>query len=451
MPIAMGNPVADLVQLTALYLYFSGAEMAALFNDLLLDAGISPTDVRLLRHHTKPGIGGISLFDLWRDDREGFERYQSTQRRDQPVFRTGRYWASFVSPTPGTTVFTGLYEASYDGTRVVEWPCPYRGNAVGEGKPVDVFSTALRAELAEHIGRLHIEWDPASVRRWARYAANAPFPLAEAAEPTTIAAADLESLIGALGRLGFQQRHQTKKLICLQRGNLVVYVKRETTRFPLILHPSFMDVAAELSSLTDVQVGSPLRFYINSNLTEFPRYESGERVTTSRYGFALNCSPKRLADLVALLDRRVSIDTDEGPTRLVGTRDAPLTEREQLTAARVGQGNFRTALIAIWGSCPLASIDHLELLRASHIKPWAKSTNRERLDPYNGLLLSANVDALFDRGLISFEDDGTILISSLLGADNIRRLGLTNEVRLAGLKAEHAPYLEHHRTECFRP
>ena len=145
------------------------------------------------------------------------------------------------------------------------------------------------------------------------------------------------------------------------------------------------------------------------------------------------------------------MDTDGGPMRLVGTSDDPLTEREQMTAARVGQGNFRTALIAIWGSCPLTGIDNLELLKASHIKPWAKSTNGERLDPYNGLLLSATFDSMFDRGLISFEDDGTILISSLLSAANIQRLRLANEMRVTGLTPLHAPNLAYHRAECFRP
>jgi hypothetical protein len=52
------------------------------------------------------------------------------------------------------------------------------------------------------------------------------------------------------------------------------------------------------------------------------------------------------------------------------------------------------------------------LLRASHIKPWAKSSNPDRLNPANGILLTAHIDALFDCGFISFADDGTMLVSA---------------------------------------
>lgn len=88
------------------------------------------------------------------------------------------------------------------------------------------------------------------------------------------------------------------------------------------------------------------------------------------------------------------------------------------------------------------------MLRASHIKPWRVSRNKERLDPFNGLLLTANIDILFDRGLISFSDDGTLLHVRAIKADTLKMLGCNPAVRLK-LDVRHTPYLAYHRAEVF--
>lgn len=83
------------------------------------------------------------------------------------------------------------------------------------------------------------------------------------------------------------------------------------------------------------------------------------------------------------------------------------TERDVLTKARIGQGKFRADLVASWRkgeTCALTGIAVPEMLIASHIKPWRDSTNEERLDPMNGLLLVAHADKLFDRYLLSFDE-----------------------------------------------
>ncbi len=88
------------------------------------------------------------------------------------------------------------------------------------------------------------------------------------------------------------------------------------------------------------------------------------------------------------------------------------TTRKALIDARVGQGKFRQDLNQLWnGACPVTGCSVDAVLRASHIKPWRSSSNKERLDPHNGLLLAAHLDALFDAGLISFADDGSMLVS----------------------------------------
>jgi hypothetical protein len=95
------------------------------------------------------------------------------------------------------------------------------------------------------------------------------------------------------------------------------------------------------------------------------------------------------------------------------------------------------------------SLDIPILLRASHINPWRDSDNRERLDPYNGLLLSPAYDATFDAGLITFADDGGVLLAAKLTRSQIGSLGLSPAARIAGLHAKHREYLGHHRREVF--
>jgi putative restriction endonuclease len=128
------------------------------------------------------------------------------------------------------------------------------------------------------------------------------------------------------------------------------------------------------------------------------------------------------------------------------------TEAERLVVQRVGQDVFRSALLDYWNSsCPLSGIVHPRLLRASHMKPWADcDTDAERLDPFNGLLLAAHLDAAFDAGLISFRMDGSLIISPAFSDEDINRLGLPDLPPLQGLRPRHEPYLTHHRTIVYQ-
>ena len=95
------------------------------------------------------------------------------------------------------------------------------------------------------------------------------------------------------------------------------------------------------------------------------------------------------------------------------------TEAERLVVMRVGQDIFRDSLTWYWkGRCPLTGITEPGLPRASHIVPWAEcASDAERMDVHNGLLLSALWDAAFDKGLISFADDGCPMVSPRLSAE----------------------------------
>ncbi len=138
----------------------------------------------------------------------------------------------------------------------------------------------------------------------------------------------------------------------------------------------------------------------------------------------------------------------DAATEIVRDPEIPETEKQQLVKARIGQGIFREQLLTYWRKCCVTGCELLSVLRASHIKPWRDCSNIERLDLYNGLLLSPNMDVLFDKGLISFQDTGEIMISSQLSEPALRSLGCSSTIRVA-LKPEHAKYLAHHRENQF--
>jgi putative restriction endonuclease len=128
-----------------------------------------------------------------------------------------------------------------------------------------------------------------------------------------------------------------------------------------------------------------------------------------------------------------------------------VTEVEYLIMQRVGQGLFREALLRRWnGRCAVTGVDVPELLRASHIKPWARCTSdAERLDPDNGLLLVANWDAAFDQGLVTFADAGSVIWSVRLPAPLREKLGMT-PCSLPSQGAATRRYLEWHRQYVFK-
>lgn len=144
-----------------------------------------------------------------------------------------------------------------------------------------------------------------------------------------------------------------------------------------------------------------------------------------------------------------AMDGWDDPTFL--QEPASSTEKETLTKARVGQGEFRGKVLDQWnGRCAVTGSPIQEIVRASHIKPWKDSTNRERLDPMNGLPLIATLDAMFDSGYISFDDQGRMLVSPILNDEDLRTAGITKKKLRSKPSASTAAYLAYHRTEIFR-
>lgn len=116
---------------------------------------------------------------------------------------------------------------------------------------------------------------------------------------------------------------------------------------------------------------------------------------------------------------------------------------------RVGQDKFRKELIKFWkGSCAVTGLSLLDILKASHIKPWSESTDEERIDKYNGLLLDPKIDALFDIGLISFSDAGRVILSKEV-LKHVHLLGVDKKSSVS-ISEEHKKYLKYHREKVFK-
>ena len=129
------------------------------------------------------------------------------------------------------------------------------------------------------------------------------------------------------------------------------------------------------------------------------------------------------------------------------------TSAVQLVNARVGQGKFRTDLLVAYSSvCAVTGLTLERLLRASHIQPWCESSDFAKLDPHNGVLLAAGVDAAFDCGFVSFDATGALLVSPLLTAGDLVSLGIPSAASLAShlLTSERLGYLSFHRSKVFK-
>ncbi|RKH35689.1 HNH endonuclease [Corallococcus praedator] len=131
--------------------------------------------------------------------------------------------------------------------------------------------------------------------------------------------------------------------------------------------------------------------------------------------------------------------------------ELPTTVREALVKARRGQGLFRENVAKIEKACRITGVSMPSFLVASHIKPWRHSSNRERLDGNNGLLLSPSIDCLFDRGFISFADNGDVLVSPVASQDSLRRMGVdvATQHNVGRFSREQGRYLDFHRREIF--
>ena len=127
------------------------------------------------------------------------------------------------------------------------------------------------------------------------------------------------------------------------------------------------------------------------------------------------------------------------------------TEKNQIIKARIGQGLFRRGLIEDCPYCPITLVNDVNLLIASHIKPWRTSNNNERINPKNGILLTPTFDKLFDGGIITFSNDKHLLVSNIISVENKQRLNLVDQTIYPMLPIDgREEFLEFHRDVIFK-
>lgn len=144
-------------------------------------------------------------------------------------------------------------------------------------------------------------------------------------------------------------------------------------------------------------------------------------------------------------DAENDIDILDDLHQIEGDETIPETQRLQLAKARVGQGLFRKRVMLIEPRCRVTGVEDSRLLIASHIKPWRNASNAERIDGYNGIMLSPHVDALFDERLISFEDDGQMLLHASLPREVLDRWSINPETNVGRFHEQQSAFLKHHR------
>ena len=123
--------------------------------------------------------------------------------------------------------------------------------------------------------------------------------------------------------------------------------------------------------------------------------------------------------------------------------------KNTIIKARIGQGKFRSKLLLIDPKCRVTEISDERLLIASHIKPWAESSNTERIDTNNGLLLAPHVDALFDKGLISFTDEGNMLVKDQSVKDVLTWWSIDHKANFGEFSKGQRKYLQYHREQVY--
>lgn len=178
------------------------------------------------------------------------------------------------------------------------------------------------------------------------------------------------------------------------------------------------------------ETGDPLKIKANQGYL----YESNQAIARVIY------------DLAKIPFEETEISTNEVREEEAKYNIPEQTTRKGLVTSRVGQGDYRQRILRRWEyRCAVNNTSVKEILIASHIVPWSEANDQERLDVDNGLLLSPTYDALFDRHLISFDDNGLIRLSKSLNKNDISKLGISGTEKIVNLTPGNKKYLKRHR------
>ena len=125
------------------------------------------------------------------------------------------------------------------------------------------------------------------------------------------------------------------------------------------------------------------------------------------------------------------------------------TEKLQLVKSRRGQGLFKANVRLVESACRVTGVNQISMLRASHVKPWSVSDDHEKIDGFNGLLLAPHVDHLFDKGYITFESKGEMVISPNLNVEILKRWSIPQILNVGSFSSEQSEYLNYHQENVF--
>ena len=139
-------------------------------------------------------------------------------------------------------------------------------------------------------------------------------------------------------------------------------------------------------------------------------------------------------------------------TEEINNKGIPEKKKSALISARIGQGEYRNKLLEECPFCPFTMVNDERLLIASHIKPWSKSNEIEKVDPKNGFMFTPTYDKLFDKGFITFEDDKTLVVSPWISPMNQKRLSIFTgkHISMLPLDETRKVYLKYHREHIFK-
>ncbi len=155
-------------------------------------------------------------------------------------------------------------------------------------------------------------------------------------------------------------------------------------------------------------------------------------------------------DVPVVNDVEMAAEEQKSEEAIKGRTDIGPAVKTQLINARRGQGVFKTNVKLNEKSCRVTGVNDPRFLIASHIKPWKDSNDEEKLHGCNGLLLAPHVDRLFDRGMITFTDDGQMLVSKHLKNSLLKSWGISTQVNVGSFNKDQAKFMDHHRKVVFK-
>jgi hypothetical protein len=220
-------------------------------------------------------------------------------------------------------------------------------------------------------------------------------------------------------------------------------VKVNWARLPVPFRPK--DNLQHIAALLPTKF-SPIQTNGNGNQKFYLTGISSELGTT-----LINLMVARDRFVSDILDDLTAGVEDEIQEKVINDSNISSAEKVQLIKARTGQGVFRNHVLEIESQCRITKVKEIRLLIASHIKPWRYSSNREKLDGNNGLLLSPHVDKLFDRGWITFSGSGKLIASGSTALAVMSRWNMRETGDFGKFTSEQSSYLEYHRDVVFNP